>query len=511
MPRPGRSPMDPRETELAFRSLLLGLFAGLLSGTVVTTALPRVVADLRGSQTAYTWVVAATMVASTVSLPLWGKLADRADRKTLIQLALGLFALGSVLAGLAGSVGALITGRAVQGLGAGGITALTQALLAALVPPRERGRHHARIAVVMTAGTVCGPLLGGVVADTPWLGWRWCFHLGAPLAAAAALCLHRFLTQPPTKPEVRRASPDLTGAVLLTGAVGVLLGGVTVLGAGGPFLARGTTAWVCAASLVCAVAVLVGLFLRAESRAADPVVPPYLFRDRTVVLCAVAGFAVGPALFASPALLGQYFQLARGQSPTVSGLLTLPMAGGLLLSVTITGRLISADGRWKHRLLLGGVLLVLSFSLMGTVRADTPLPLVCAYLFLGGAGVGATSQHLVVIAQNTAPPGELGAVTSLVTLARSIGGVFGVTALGAVLSARLDALATAAHQDRVPDLRTLPPAAVDVVQTVYGRALGDVFAVCVPFALITLLAVLLLRETPLGTTRKAGASPDTPR
>ncbi|MGC9382629.1 MFS transporter [Streptomyces sp. MH13] len=505
MAQPGTPPASPATTRRAFRALLLALFTGLLSSTVVVTALPRVVTDLGGSQAAFTWVVAATMVSSTLSLPLWGKLADLADRKTLIQCALGLFALGSAWCALAGDVGQLIAGRAVQGLGAGGVNALAQVIMATLVPPRERGRYNGRVTLVITAGTVAGPPLGGLLAETPGVGWRGCFQLGVLLAAGAGLALHRTLLLPAPAPGAGsgRATggprPDLWGAVLLTAAVGTLLLAVTRAGDVVPWLS-----WP-SAGAACAVLVLAVLFVRHESRAADPLVPLRLLRDRTVALSALAGFAVGPALFAAPALLSQYFQTARAQSPAVSGLLTLPMIAGLLVASGVAGRLIATRGRWKRLLAVGGLLLVLGFSLMGTVAADTPLPLVSAALFAGGAGIGIVSQNLVLIAQNAAPPDDLGATTTLVVLSRSLGGVLGLAALGSLLTARVDALSRAhtaagtGPDGGLPDLGALPPSAVESVQAVYGQAFGDVFATAVPFALLALTAVLLMRETPLRT------------
>ncbi|MFD3821232.1 MFS transporter [Streptomyces sp. NPDC058625] len=511
----GTPPMSPAETRRAFRALLLGLFAGLLSSTVVVSALPRVVADLGGSQAAFTWVVAATMVSSTLSLPLWGKLADLTDRKTLIQCSLGLFALGSAWCALAGDVGQLIAGRAVQGLGVGGVNALAQVIMAALVPPRERGRYNGRITLVITAGTVAGPPLGGLLTDTPGVGWHGCFHLGVLLAAGAGLILHRTLRLPAPGAGSGRATrgsrPDLWGAALLTAAVGTLLLAVTRAGDGVPWVSWPT------AGAACAVLVLVVLFVRRESRAADPLVPLRLLRDRTVALSALAGFAVGPALFAAPALLGQYFQTARAQSPAVSGLLTLPMIAGLLAASSVAGRLIAARGRWKRLLTVGGLLLVLGFSLMGTVGADTPLPLVSAALFAGGAGVGIVSQNLVLIAQNAAPPDGLGATTTLVVLSRSLGGALGLAALGSLLTARVDALSSAhaaagtGLDGGLPDLGVLPPSAAESVRAVYGQAFGDVFATAVPFALLALTAVLLMRETPLRTAHgefDQGPGPD---
>lgn len=510
MTRPYPGDMSRSDTKAAIRSLLIGLFASLLSGTVVTTALPRVIADLDGGQSAYTWVVAATMVTTTLGLPLWGKFADLTNPKTLIHCALGLFALGSALAGLAQNLPLLIAGRAVQGLGVGGITALTQVIMAMLIPSHERSRYNGRLALVMMGGTVCGPLVGGTVADVPWLGWRWCFHLGLPLAAAAALTLHRTLRLPLNGNGLRASSLDIRGAFLLTATIGTLLAGISLVGTG-----LSPTSWEFTAT-VCAVVVSAAAFLRTERRAADPLIPTRLLRNRTVVLTAVADFAAGPALFASPALLGQYFQIARGQSPTVSGLLCLPMVAGLLLSATVSGHLISAKGRWKAHLTVGGVLLLLSFSLMGTVRADTPLLLVGVYLFTGGAGMGMTSQNLVLIAQNAVPPAELGATCSMVALCRNLGGLFGVTVLGGALAARVDTLTesagtvtageSAVRDGRLPDLRALPPDTADFIQSVYGRALGDVFALSVPFALITLLAVLALPERPLGSARESGAT-----
>ncbi|GAA5085026.1 EmrB/QacA subfamily drug resistance transporter [Thermocatellispora tengchongensis] len=464
--------VTPRQLRWTVRGLMLGLFCGILSGTVVAVALPRVVADLGGGQAAYTWVVSANLLASTVSIPVWGGLADRAGRRALTLLALAVFAAGSALCGAAPDVLTLVACRAVQGIGAGGVTAMAQVMLAAAAGPRERGRYNGHFALVMAAGTVAGPPVGGLLAEAPGLGWRWCFLIGLPFAAAAALALGR---APRLPAPARRGPVDLAGAVLVTGSAGLLVGWASAAGDGFAWLSWQSAA-LAGGGLVLAV-----LFARHAARAADPLVPVRLLAGRTVAAAGVACLAVGTAVFAAPVLLGQYFQLARGHSPAVAGLLTLPMVAGMLVATTVTGRLTAATGRWKRYLVLGCALLALGFALMGAGAGRAPLWVLVLAMLAGGAGAGLAAQPLLLAVQTAVPEARLGAASALVVFCRALGGTFGVSALGALLAARLTA-----HLDGGAG-----------TEAAYTAAFGEVFAWAAPVGLLALACALLMRETPL--------------
>ncbi|MFC8449063.1 MFS transporter [Kitasatospora sp. NPDC057223] len=494
------APMTHRQIMEALSGLLLGLFVAILSSTVVSNALPRIVSDLHGSQSTYTWVVTATLLATTVSTPIWGKLADLTSKKRLIQLSLVVYILGSALAGLSQNSGMLIACRVVQGLGAGGLTALAQVILATMIPPRERGKYNGYLGAVMAVGTIGGPLLGGVIVDTSWLGWRWCFYVGVPFAVLALVVLQRTLKLPVVR---RQVKVDYPGAVLVSAAVSLLLVWVSLAG---DSFAWGS--WQTAVMVLGALA-LAGLFVLVELRTDEPIIPMHLFRNRTVALSVVASLAVGTAMFGATVFLSQYFQISRGKSPTMSGVMSLPMIIGLVLSSTVVGRLITASGRWKRYLVIGGVLLTVGFSLMSTVRVDTSLVLLGSYMLLVGCGLGMTMQNLVLAVQNTVPMRELGSASSVVAFFRTLGGTIGVSALGAVLAAHVKTytaeglaglgVASAGGDGSLPDVRTLPAPIAHVIEGAYGHATGGVFLIAAPVALIALIAMVFIKETPLRT------------
>ncbi|RKR90718.1 EmrB/QacA subfamily drug resistance transporter [Micromonospora pisi] len=490
--------MTHRQILEALSGLLLGMFVAILSSTVVSNALPRIISELHGSESSYTWVVTATLLALTATTPIWGKLADLTSKKLLVQLALAIYVLGSVLAGLAQNTGELIACRAIQGIGAGGLTALAQVIMAAMISPRERGRYSGYLGAVFAVGTIGGPLIGGVIVDTSWLGWRWCFYVGVPFALAAIVVLQRTLNLPTV---TRKTTIDYLGATLVTAAVSLLLIWVSL--AGNSF---GWASWQTLVMVVGAVA-LAGLALRVESRATEPIIPLHLFRSRTIALATAASVAVGVAMYGASVFLGQYFQISRGESPTRAGLMTLPMILGLLVASTVTGRLITRTGHWKRYLVTGSVLLTAGFALMGTLRSDTSFPLLGVYMALLGIGVGMTMQNLVLAVQNSVAPRELGAASSLVAFCRSLGGAVGVSALGALLGHRVTTyladglgqlgVTAPAGDGAIPELATLPAPIRAVVQIAYGHGAGDIFLTAAPFALITLIAVVFIKEVPL--------------
>lgn len=513
----GDRPMSHRQVLEAMSGLLLGMFVAILSSTVVSTALPRIVTDLGGSQSSYTWIVTATLLAMTVCTPVWGKLADLFDRKLLIQTGLVIFVTGSALAGLAQSTGWLIACRAIQGVGIGGAMALVQVIMADLVSPRERGRYAGYLGAVFGVGTVAGPLLGGLITDT--LGWRWCFYVGVPFAVAALIVLQRTLDLPRRR---RKVSIDYAGAALLAAGVSSLLIWVSLAGQQFDWLSIETAGLVCAGIVLCAAAIAV------ERRAKEPLIPLHLFGNRTVVLAVVSSVSVGIAMFGTTVFLTQYMQIARGMSPTVSGLLTVPMVFGLFISSTVVGRIISHTGLYKRWMLLGASLLTIGLALMGTLDETTNLFELGVFMAIAGSGVGMLMQNLVLVVQNTVRQADIGSGSSLIAFFRSLGGAIGVSALGALLaahaqSATLSGLAQAgidvsqAGDGSLPDVSTLPAPIAHIVEHAYGTGVAEIFLIASPLGLLTLVLMLLMKEVPLGTksgieiTREEADAPPEPR
>ncbi|WP_431043127.1 MFS transporter [Streptomyces sp. P1-3] len=511
-----QEPMTHRQIMEALSGLLLGMFVAILSSTIVSNALPEIIADLHGSQSSYTWVVTAALLSMTAATPLWGKLSDLFSKKLLVQVALVIYVAGSVVAGLSQSTGMLIACRVVQGIGVGGLSALAQIVMAAMISPRERGRYSGYLGATFAVATVGGPLLGGVITDTDWLGWRWCFYVGVPFAVIALFVLQKTLKLPVVKREVK---VDWAGAFFISAAVSLLLIWVTLAGDDYDWISWQTYAMVGGALALGAVFVLV------ESRASDPIIPLRLFRNKTITLASLASMFVGVAMFAGTVFFSQYFQLARGESPTMSGVMTIPMIGGLFVSSTVSGQVITKTGRWKAWLVAGGALLTAGLGLLGTMRYDTPYWRLSIFMALLGLGIGMMMQNLVLATQNQVAPEDLGAASSVVTFFRSLGGAVGVSALGAVLANRVthytrDGLAdlgpkaagAAGHGGTgggaIPDLDKLPPPLREVIESAYGHGVADVFLYAAPAALLAFLFSLFIKEVALRSS--AGAHPGGP-
>ena len=498
--------MTHRQILEALSGMLLAMFVAFLSSTVVSNALPTIITDLRGTQGQYTWVVTATLLASTATTPIWGKLADLFSKKLLIQIAIVVFIAGSMLAGLSQSVETLIAWRVLQGLGLGGLQALVQIAMAAMISPRERGRYSGLLGGVMAVATVGGPLLGGLLVDTSWLGWRWCFYVGVPFAAVALVLLQRTLHLPVTK---RHVAIDYLGASFLTAGVSALLIWVTLAGSSFAW-ASSETALFLSGGVLAIVA-----FVVTELRAKEPIVPLRLFRDRTTTLAIIASVAVGVAMFGSSVFLGQYLQISRGYSPTAAGLLTIPMVAGLLLSSTVSGLLITRTGRWKRYLVAGSLLVVAGFALLSTIDHATSMVLFSGFLFVLGVGIGMTMQNLVLAVQNTVAATDLGAASSAVAFFRTLGGTIGVSVLGAVLSSHVGdlirqglaavpgAAEAVAQSDSgsvgLADFNQAPPAIRELIRVSYGDATGRIFLVSAVMAVVSLVAIALIREVALRT------------
>lgn len=510
--------MSHRQVLESLSGLLLGMFVSILAGTVVSTSLPRIISDLKGDQNAYTWVVTATLLATTVSTPLWGKFADLFNRKLLIQLALGLFVVGSALAGFSQDTNMLIVFRVFQGLGAGGLAALSQIIMADIISPRERGKYAGLFGGVMAIGTVGGPLLGGVVTDA--FGWRWNFFIAMPVAIVAIILLQVTLRLP-AHPK-RTVKIDYLGAVLIAGGVSLLLIWVSLAGKNFDW-----ASWETAVMVGGAVVLLIAAVIT-ELTVSEPIIPMGMFKNRTFSLAVVASISVGVSMFGVAVFLAQYMQLARGATPTQSGLLTIPMMAGLLIASTIFGGIISRTGKWKAIMISGGVLAVIGTSLLSTLRYDTDLVLVGIYMAVLGAGLGMLMQNLVLVVQNSIEVKNLGVATSAVTFFRSLGGTVGVSVLGSMLGTVIadriktgiaglapadQALAAQAlGSGTIPQPATLPDAVRVVVESAYGIGVGDVFLYSIPLAVVTLIAVILLPNVSLGSKNavQLKAEPTTP-
>ncbi|GGU17444.1 MFS transporter [Nocardioides albus] len=497
--------MSHREIMEALSGLLLGMFVAMISSTIVSNALPEIIADIGGGQSAYTWVVTSTLLTMTATTPLWGKMADLFSKKLLMQIALVLFVAASAVAGLAQNPEQLIAARAIQGIGMGGLTALAQIIMAAMISPRERGRYSGYLGAVFAVATVGGPLLGGVITDADSLGWRWCFYVGIPFAIVAFIVLQKTLHLPVVKREGVKV--DWAGAFFMAAGVCLLLVWVTFAGDKYDW-----ASWETAAMVGGSVALLL-IFGFVESRAAEPIVPLRLFRNRTITLSSLASLFVGVAMFAGTIFFSQYFQLARDKSPTMAGVMTIPMIAGLFLSSTISGQVITRTGKWKAWLVVGATLIVGGLGMLGTIRYDTEYWHVAIFMAVLGLGVGMTMQNLVLSTQNQVAPADLGAASSMVTFFRSLGGAMGVSALGALMANRVgdyvkDGLAdlgpkyaamAQATSGEIPDMDKVPEPLRTVLESAYGHGIADIFLVAAAAAVVALVFVVFIKEVPLKT------------
>jgi EmrB/QacA subfamily drug resistance transporter len=496
--------MSHRQVLNSLSGLLLGMFVSILAGTVVSTSLPLIISDLKGDQSAYTWVITATLLATTVSTPLWGKFADLFNRKLLIQLALALFVIGSAAAGFSQDTNTLILFRVFQGLGGGGLAALSQIIMADIISPRDRGKYAGLFGGVMAIGTVGGPLLGGLVTDA--VGWRWNFFIALPIAIVAIILLQLTLHLPIRAK--RKVKIDYFGAVLIAGGVSLLLIWVSLAGKDFEWLSMPSLIMVAGAALLLVAAVIV------EFKVPEPIIPLTMFKNRTFTLAVVASISVGLSLFGTSVFLAQYMQLARGATPTQSGLLTIPMMAGLLLASTIFGGIISRRGKWKAIMVSGALLTVVGSLLLGTLKYDTSLVFVGVYMAILGAGLGMLMQNLVLVVQNSIEVKNLGVATSAVTFFRSLGGTIGVSVLGSILGSTIaqqikDNIAALKPADQaiagqalaggtIPHVNDLPDVVRTVVESAYGSGVGFVFLCAVPLTLVTLIAVVFLPNAKLG-------------
>ena len=490
-----QSTLGRRNTLVVFAGLLLAMFIAALDQTITATALPTIAGDL-GGLSQLTWVVTVYVLAAAATTPVWGKLSDQFGRRGLLRVAIATFLVGSALCGVAGNIGELIACRAVQGIGAGGIMTLAMAAVGDLVSARERGRYQGYIQSVFVLASVAGPLLGGVLVDH--VSWRWVFYINLPIGAAALMLLSR----QPEASAGRGARVDYRGSALLAAAVSAVLL-VTVWGGD-------RYAWdsVEILGLAAAALALLAGFVWQERRAAEPVLPLRLFRDRVFVVVSVGAFLATLSLFAVIVFMPLFFQLVTHATATTSGLLLIPMLLASTASTIMSGRTMSRTGRYKIFPVIGFAIMCLGLGLLSTV--DSGRGPAVAYLVIFGLGFGLTTQVLVVAIQNAVDRREIGTATASVNLFRALGGSLGVAIYGAVFASGLrrglprhvpggaagvDTHGIQASPERI---RALPVAVQHGISLSVADALHAVFLTAAPAAALGFLVVLFLREYPLG-------------
>jgi EmrB/QacA subfamily drug resistance transporter len=501
----GTDRAEHRRILVILGALMMGMALSALDQTIVATALPTIAGDLHGLNH-LSWVVTAYLLTTCISTPLWGKLGDLYGRKALFQLAIVIFLVGSMLSGLSQSMSELIAFRAVQGIGAGGLMVGSQAIMGDVVSARQRGKYLGYFGVVFGVTNVAGPLLGGFF--TEHLSWRWIFYINLPLGVVALFVVAAVLHLP-----VNRIphSIDWAGTAFLSlGATCII---VLTTWAGSEY------AW--GSPVIIGVA-LVGLaslviFCFIETRAAEPVIPLWLFKNRTFTATSAVGFIIGFAMFGAIIYLPLYLQVVHGVSPTLSGLELLPMIGGMLLTFISSGRIVTRSGRYKVFPILGTGVLTVGLLLLTQLGPHTPYWEVAVFMFITGLGIGLVMQVLVVAVQNAVPHSALGVATATSTFFRTIGGAFGVAVLGTVfanhLLSQLRLHATSAELKLVSgssvtanpaQIDRLPAAQRTFVVGAFSHSVETAFLVAVPFVAVGFVLSWLVKEIPLRTTAFVG-------
>jgi EmrB/QacA subfamily drug resistance transporter len=483
------APLSRRQIHTIFAGIMTGLALSALDGTIVNTALTTIVGDLGGLD-AYTWIGTSYLLTTTAATPLFGKLSDLYGRRQMFQAAIVTFMIGSLACALAPSMSHLVMARALQGIGGGGLGAMAFVIIGDVVPPRERGRYVGFITSVFAVASVAGPLLGGFFVEH--LSWRWIFLVNVPLGVVALVVTTSALRLPLAR---REHVIDWVGSASLVLAVSALVLGLS--------WSAGHYGWSHPATvgLLVAAAVLTGVFIWWERRAREPILPLRLFGNDTFRVSMPMMLAVGAVMFGSAAFLPLFLQGVTGVSPTASGLLLLPLMAGVTVAAIAAGRLTTRTGRYRLWPILGsalGAVGLLGLSFLDDSGRGLAVGLVAMTIL--GAGLGMIMPTSTLAVQNAVDWQDLGIATSMVTFFRSLGGVVGLAAFGAIMNARIDGRIDAALVQAPREIRDLPEDVRTTVLDVLADGITTVFKAAVPLMLIALVLACRIREIPLRET-----------
>jgi EmrB/QacA subfamily drug resistance transporter len=492
--------LGKRRTLIVFAGLLLGMLLAALNQTIVATALPDIVADLGGFEH-YSWVFSAYMLTSTITVPLYGKLSDVYGRRPFFLLAIVLFMAGAVVSGLAPTMTVLILGRALQGLGAGGLIPLAMAVIGDLIAPRERGKWQGLTGAVFGVASVVGPATGGWISDNA--SWRWAFFVSLPFGLLALVVVQKGFTMEPTH---REHSIDYTGAALLTAGLSAGLLATVWGGTQYPWASPEIVGLFAVSALVLAV------FVAWEHRAREPILPLDLFRNRTFAASQVALFFIGAAMFGTILYVPLFVQGVLGESATSSGAILTPLMLALIGASVAAGQLVSRTGRYKVVLLTSPVVLAIGFWLLSQLDVHSTLHETTRDMIVVGLGLGLGTSTFVLVVQNSVPRSVMGVATASTQFFRTIGATIGVTVMGAMLTSNLhhelsDRLTSAQLADVggaaspgslvAGGAASLPPAVAAALRSALGAAIQPVFAIGVPLMALALAATFFVERREL--------------
>jgi len=494
------APLSRTSVVAVFVSLMIAMIVGALDQTIVATALPTIVGDLDGADHML-WVTTGYVLASTVTMPFYGKMGDLIGRKRLFLGSLGIFAIGSIICALTPDMEGLIGGRAVQGLGGGGLMILSQTIVADIIPPRKRAWYMSIMGLGYAVPTIAGPLLGGLFTDT--IGWQWCFWMNVPLALAAIIVA--VICLPDDARAYRPGMMDTGGTVTLTLFLSAITLAITLTGS---TLSADSPVII---ALVIVAFAMAALFIRMEARAREPIMALYLFRNRNFIICTLSGFITMFILMGVVTYLPTYYQIVNGMSATVSGFMELPSDIAWFGASLISGALIARSGRYKKLMVTSFVILALGTGSLLFITPETPGIAIASLLCIAGFGIGLNFEILVLIVQNEFDAADVGMSTAATNLVREMGTTLGAAAVGALFTSRLteklsadlsalggiDALGVSVNALTPAIVRELPDATARAVQLAYHDALIPAFALFTAMAVIGLVLIALLREKPL--------------